>query len=71
MMSWQKSVEIWHLIGTHLHQLSEHPITMTNSNASIQSVSNKISQEAFGGATVRLLNSKFFHIPDVEGTTGK
>lgn len=51
-------------------QRCEHPINISESIASVNEVANKISQEAFSGRPVKILNSKNFPIPDVEGTRG-
>ena len=59
------------MVGEDLQQHSEHPINVTDSTADVQSVANKISQEAFGNAPVRLLNAKNLRIPDVDGTKGE
>lgn len=53
-----------------LIQSSEHPLTISESTASVNQVAEKISHEAFGDREVKILNSKNLPIPDVEGTRG-
>ena len=43
---------------------------MTESTATVPSVSEKLSVEAFSGKEVQLLNSKNLPVPDVDGTRG-
>ena len=68
--TWQKSIEIWNMMRGKLIQSSEHPLTISESTASVNQVAEKISHEAFGDRQVKLLNSKNLPIPDVEGTRG-
>ena len=69
--TWTKSVEICALNAGELIQISEHPLTLDDARASVSYVQDKISNEAFSGANVKLLNAKNLLIADVEGTTGK
>ena len=50
---------------------AEHPLTMSESNASVEAVTARLSREAFGGAKVHLLNAKNLPIPNVDGTKGE
>lgn len=51
-------------------QWCEHPINTSEGITSVNEVTEKISQEAFLGRPVKILNSKNFQLPDVEGTRG-
>lgn len=50
---------------------SEHPLAIEEGTATVSSVADKLSKEAFGGVKVQLLNSKNIMIADTEGTRGK
>lgn len=52
-------------------QKAEHPISLDETSANVSFIQDKLSNEAFAGAPVRLLNAKNFLIADVEGTRGK
>ena len=52
-------------------QISEHPLTLDESKASVNYVQEKVSQEAFNGAPIKLLNAKNILLADVDGTSGK
>ena len=52
-------------------QRSEHPITLDESSANVESIQEKLSHEAFDGARTRLLTCKNVLLADVEGTRGK
>lgn len=43
---------------------------LDEATASVNYVMEKLSQEAFSGAKVRLMNAKNIPLADVEGTTG-
>lgn len=62
--------KIWNLVQGKLMQWCEHPINTSEGITSVNEVTEKISQEAFFGRPVKILNSKNFPIPDVEGTRG-
>ena len=50
---------------------AEHPISLTPSTANVHDVYDRLSKEAFGGASVCLLHSKNLSIQDMDGTKGK
>ena len=50
--------------------VAEHPMTLTSATANVTSVCNRVSQEAFEGSAVCLLNAKNLLIHDVDGTKG-
>ena len=50
---------------------AEHPLTLAPATANVRDVSDKISQESFGGSRVRLLNVKNLPIYDMDGSRGK
>lgn len=69
--TWNKSIEICYVSNTNqVVAKSEHPITLDESSANVVCVQDKLSREAFGGAKVRLLNSKNILVADTEGTRG-
>ena len=51
-------------------QVSEHPLTLEESKANVSYIQEKLSQEAFGGDRVKLLNAKNILLADAEGTRG-
>ena len=51
--------------------MTEHPLTLDDSRASVTYITEKLSNEAFDGAKVRLLNAKNILLADVDGTRGK
>ena len=51
--------------------MAEHPLTLDDSKATVTYITEKLSNEAFDGAKVRLLNAKNILSADVEGTRGK
>ena len=65
-----KSIEICALQAGEVVQISEHPLTLDESKASVSYVQDKISTAAFSGAGVKLLDAKNVLIADVEGITG-
>jgi hypothetical protein len=50
---------------------SEHPLAIEEGTATVSSIADKLSKEAFGGVKVQLLNSKNIMIADTEGTRDK
>lgn len=52
-------------------QVAEHPLTPDDSKATVTYITEKLSNEAFDGAKVHLLNAKNILLADVEGTRGK
>ncbi len=69
---WIKSIEMCSLRANgDVVQISEHPVTLDEANSSVTAIQDKLSQEAFDGARVRLLNSKNIPLADVEGTRGR
>ena len=67
-VSWQKSIEVCKVVKGSVIATAEHPVSLTSSTANVMDVSQKLSNEAFSGAPVCLLNSL---IQDVDGTKGK
>ena len=67
-MSWQKFIEVCSVIGGAVVVTAEHPVSLTASTANVRDVCKRISQEAFGGASVCLLNAK--NLPIFDGTKG-
>ena len=65
--TWNKSIEICSLNDGKVVQVSEHPLTLDESKANVSYIQEKLSQEAFGGEKVKLLNAK---VADAEGTRG-
>ena len=54
------------------HSLNTHALSIDDGTATVSSIADKLSKEAFGGVKVRLLlNSKKVMIADTEGTRGK
>ena len=51
--------------------VAEHPVTLTSATANVTSVCNRVSQEAFEGSAVCLINAKNLLIHDVDGTQDK
>lgn len=51
--------------------MTEHPLTLDDSRASVTYITEKLSNEAFDGAKVRLLNANNILLADVDGTRGK
>ena len=47
-------------------QVSERPLTLNESNASVSYIQEKLTQEAFGGDKVKLLNAKNILLADAE-----
>ena len=71
MQSWIKSIDICSLSSNNeVVANSEHPITMDANTAYVSFIQEKLSREAFGGSSVKLLNSKNILISDAEGTQG-
>ena len=70
-LTWNKSIEICKLGGGEVIQVAEHPLTLDDSKATVTYITEKLSNEAFDGAKVRLLNAKNILLADVEGTRGK
>ena len=68
--SWNKSIEICCIRNGsgEVVAKSEHPITLDENLANVPCIQEKLSQEAFGGAKIRLLNSKNILIADADGT---
>ena len=56
------------LSGEQVVQVSEYTVTIDDSTANVTYIVDKLSQEAFNGNRVELLNAKT--IADVEGTRG-
>ena len=54
-----------------MEQISEHPLNLDESKANVSYIQEKLSQEAFDGARVKLLNTKNILLADAEGTRGK
>ena len=50
--------------------VAEHPVTLTPATANVSAICDRVSQEAFEGSTVYLLNAKNLPIHDVDGTRG-
>ena len=50
--------------------VAEHPVTLTTATANVSAVCERLSQEAFDGSAVCLLNSKNLPIHDVDSTKG-
>ncbi len=69
--NWQKSIEVWRLVGDQLVLRQEHPITLTEDSATVKTVAERISLEVYDGTPVVLLNYKNLPIPDVEETRGE
>ena len=67
---WNKSIEICALKDGKVEQITEHPLTLDELKANVSYIQDKVSQEAFGGAKVRLLNAKNILLADAEGTRG-
>jgi len=59
------------VVGTDVVQRSEHPITLDESSANVESIQEKLSYEAFDSAQTRLLTCKNVLLADVDGTRGK
>ena len=59
------------LVGNEVIQVAEHPLTLDESKATVTYVTEKLSDEAFDGAKVRLMNAKNILLTDVDGTRGK
>lgn len=69
--SWIKSIDICSLSDSNeVVAYSEHPITMDENTSNVSFIQEKLSREAFGGSSVKLLNSKNILIADAEGTQG-
>ena len=69
--TWNKSIEICSLKDGKVEQISEHPLNLDESKANVSYIQEKLSQEAFDGARVKLLNTKNILLADAEGTRGK
>ena len=55
------------LVGYEVIQVAEHPLTLDDSKATVTYVTEKLSNEAFDGAKVHVLNAKNILLADVEG----
>ena len=69
-LTWSKSIEICVLRDGKVVQVSEHPLTLNETKANVTYIQEKLSQEAFSGERVKLLNAKNIMLADVEGTRG-
>ena len=58
------------LVKGRFIQTSEHPLTLSEETANISAIADRISEEGFSGAPMRLLNAKNIPLPDVAGTKG-
>ena len=67
---WNKSIEICLPNDGKVVQITEHPQTLDDAKANVAYVQEKLSQEAFSGENVKLLNSKNILLADAEGTQG-
>ena len=67
---WTKNVEICSLEGTTVKKSHNLPIYFKKGTASVASVSEFVSQEAFDGNAVVLLDAENLKIPDTIGTRG-
>ena len=68
--TWNKSIEICSLSDGKVVQVTEHPQTLDDAKANVAYIQEKLSQEAFIGENVRLLNAKNILLVDAEGTRG-
>ena len=64
-LSWQKSIEVCRVVKGVV-PIAEHPVTLTAATANVSAVSSRVSQEAYEGSAVCLINA----IHDVDGTQG-
>ena len=69
-LSWQKSILVCSVVKGCVIAIAEHPVTLISATANVSAVCNRVSQEAFEGSTVCLLNAKNLRIHDVDGTKG-
>ena len=51
-------------------QVTEHSLTLDDTKANVVYIQEKLSQEAFNGENVKLLNAKNILLADAEGTRG-
>ena len=59
VQSWIKSIDIRSLSSNNkVVANSKHPITMDANTANVSFIQEKLSREAFGGSSIKLLNSK-------------
>ena len=68
--TWNKSIEICSLKDGKVVQVTEHPLTLDDAKANVTYIQEKLSQEAFSGENVKLLNAKNILLADAEGTRG-
>ena len=58
------------LQGGEVVQQSEHPLIVDEATSTVTCIQNKLSDEAFNGEKVRLLNAKNILLADAVGTQG-
>ena len=68
--AWTKTIEICTFEGTQLKKSFNLPISLTEKSATVVCVTDFVSDEAFEGAAVVLLDSENLHIPDSVETRG-
>ena len=64
-ISWQKSIDVCKVVKGTIVATAEHPVTLTSATSNVTDICEKLSQEAFGGVSVRLVISKNLPIHDM------
>lgn len=67
---WIKRIEICDLEGSVLKKIFNLSVSLTEQSATVSSIAEFVSEEAFNGAAVVLLDSENLEIPDTIGTRG-
>ena len=68
--AWIKIIHVCDFDGLLLRKICNFPVPLTEQSASVASVSEFVSREAFGGAAAVLLDWENLKIPDTVGTRG-
>ena len=67
---WTKSIEICNFEGSELKKAFNLPVALNEKSATVSDVAEFVSDEAFEGASVVLLDSENLQIPNTIGTQG-
>lgn len=68
---WRKYIEICKWSGNAWKEVSNLPIQLTNSDATVEGVSQIIADDAFNGKQVTLLDNDYLKILDTASTRGE
>jgi hypothetical protein len=67
---WTKNIQIHHYANGRLNKLSNFPVIVTESSATTKHIAQQLSQEAFGGENVILLDNDNLQVPVTTASKG-